>query len=130
MKKHSVTVYVKSVKTPVGTEKSGRWGFAVAQGIRGGGYRIQRDYKAYSEAKYESILPEDQKKVIEIVSETAPKYGFEVEIIDVAKESVLRKISRVGLKIKTFPTLMIDNGEKFEGNITKKQVESLLRKTS
>jgi len=121
VKGHRVTLYVKSVRTVVGTEEWGRWGFVGGAGARSG-TRLLPDYKVYSEAKYESVLPDNQKKVVEMVEEIARKHGFEVEVVDVAKKK--------GLKIKTFPTLITDTGEKIEGDISKDQIESFLAKTA
>jgi hypothetical protein len=121
MKKRKVTLYVQSVKSVIGTEKWGRWGYVAGAGIRGG-YRLIPDYKTYSKAKYEWVLPDDQKKTVEMVKAIAQKHGFDVEIVDVVK--VKKKLG-----IKTFPTLIMNTGEKIEGNISKEQVELFLTKT-
>ncbi|MGB9756735.1 MAG: hypothetical protein ACPLVJ_03015 [Candidatus Bathyarchaeales archaeon] len=119
MEKRKVTLYVRSVKTVVGAEKWGKWDYVGGPSVRGG-YRLIRDYKVYSEPKYEFALPEGHEKVVEMTKQITPKYGFEVEVVDAAKEK--------GVKIKVFPTLMIDSGEKIEGKISEKQIESFLAK--
>lgn len=121
MKKRKVTLYVQSVKCLIGTEKWGRWGYVSGAGIRGG-YRLIPDYKTYSKAKYEWVLLDDQKKTVEMVKAIAQKHGFDVEIVDVTKD-------KKRLRIKTFPTLLMDTGEKIEGTISKEQVEMLFTKT-
>ncbi|MEM3616820.1 MAG: hypothetical protein QXJ31_02775 [Candidatus Bathyarchaeia archaeon] len=120
MDKRKIILYVQSAKKVAGTETWGRWGYTGGPGIRGG-YRIVRDYKQYSETKYEWILPEDQKSVVEIVKAIAHQHGFDVEVVDVAK-------SKKKLKIKVFPTLVMDSGEKIEGVISKEQIIQLLTK--
>lgn len=120
--KRKVTLYVQSIKTLIGTEEWGRWGYVASPSVRPGGYRLVRDYKTYSEPKYERVLPEDQKKFVEIVKDIALKHGFDVEIVDVAKEKEL--------KIKVFPTLITDSGEKIEGNMPQEQVELMFRKAA
>jgi hypothetical protein len=127
-KKHKVRLYVKGVKTATGTEEWSRWGWVSSPGVRGG-YHIIPDYKTYHKVKYENVLPDDQKRVVEMVEEIAPKYGFDVEIIDVALEDSIHRVLEEKVKrIKTFPTLITDSGGKIEGNISKEQVESLLSK--
>jgi len=122
MKKRKITLYVKSVKSVTGTEKWGRWGYVASPSVRPGGYRLVRDYKTYSEPKYEKILPEDQKNFVKMVKEIAPRHGFDIEIVDVTKQK--------GLEVKTFPTLITDSGEKIEGCVSKEQVESQLAKAT
>lgn len=88
-----------------------------------------RDYKTYSEAKYENILPDDQKKVVAMVRAIAQKYGVEARVVDISRENILHKfIDKKRLKIETFPTLITEKGERLEGKITEDQVELLLKK--
>jgi hypothetical protein len=106
-----------------GTQKWGRWRFVASPGVRPGGYRLIPDYKDYSEPKYENVLPDDQKNIVEMVKEIASRYGFDVEIVDVTK-------SEKGPRIKTFPALITDSGEKIEGSISKEQIESFFAKAT
>jgi len=129
VKKRKVRLYVRSVKTVIGTKEVGKWGFVLGAGVRGG-YRLLPDFKVYSEAEFESVLPDDQKRVADMVEAVANKHGFEVEIIDVTKEKILYRMSRRGPKIKIFPTLITDTGEKIEGKISEEQIESLLTKAA
>ena len=120
MDKRKITLYVQSVKEVVGVEAWGVWSYAGGPGIRGG-YRFVKDYKRYSELKCEWVLPEDQMKTIEMVKAIAQQHGFEVEVVDVAK-------SKKKPKIKVFPTVVIDAGEKIEGTISKEKIIQLLTK--
>jgi hypothetical protein len=129
MQKRKVIMYVQSVKTVTGTEKIDRQYYAAGPSPKAGGYRIIPEYEVESITKYKFLLPEDQNRVVEMVREIAPKYGFEVEVFDVAKENIVHRVLQEEVKrIKTFPTLIIDSGEKIEGNITKEQFELLLKK--
>jgi hypothetical protein len=129
LEKRKVTLYVKSVKELVGTEKDGTWRFRVGAGIRGG-YRLIRDYDVLTIGTYESVLPNDQKIIVEMVEAIADRHGFEVKIVDVTMESMLHRISEKLLRINAFPALITDSGEKIEGNISEEQVESLLEKVA
>ena len=130
MTNRKVTLYVKSVKTAIGTEKIGHREFVGGPSAKCGGYRAIPTYKVNSITRYNFVLPEDQERVVEIVRKIAPGYGFDIEIVDVTKENIIHRVLRKEVrKIKTFPTLISDSGEKIEGNITKEQVEFLLRKT-
>ena len=76
---------------------------------------------------YKYVLPEDQQKTTEMVKTIASKYGLEVEVIDVTMENSLSMlIQRKREKIDIFPTLIACCGQKVEGEITEKQVKSLL----
>jgi nitrogen regulatory protein PII-like uncharacterized protein len=126
MKKHKVTLYVRSAKTVIGTEDRSKWGYVGGAGVRGG-YRIIPDYKVYSEAEYKHVLSEDQKNIVEIVQEIARKYGLEIRVIDVALENPLDRLLQEEVKkIRVFPTLITDTGERLEGQISKEQIETLL----
>jgi hypothetical protein len=126
MANRKIMLYVKGVKTVIGTEEWGRWGLRLSPGVRLG-YRQVPDYKTYQETKYESVLPDDQKRVVEMVKEIAQKYGLDVEIIDVTLENALRRVLQEEIKkIKTFPTLIADSGQKLEGNFSEEQIELFL----
>lgn len=79
-----------------------------------------------TETKTEFILPESQKKIVEMVTKIAAKHGVDVKIVDTAKESALcRRIKREP-KTKVFPTLIVSSRERIESEMTKEQIESLL----
>ena len=124
-----VTLYVKSTKTAIGTEKIDRHYFQAGPPVKVSGYRIIPKHEVESLTKYSFVLPEDQNRVVEMVEDIAPKYGFKAEVVDVTKENILHRVLQEEVKqIKTFPTLVTDSGEKIEGNISEEQIESLLSK--
>jgi pheromone shutdown protein TraB len=62
-----------------------------------------------------------------MVKDIARTHCLEVEVVDVAKENVLRRvIQKEREKIRTFPALIAGDGQKIEGEMTEKQVESFL----
>jgi glutaredoxin len=127
MRNKKVTLYVKSIKTIIGTEKIDRQYFSVGPPVKVSGFRMIPKQEVDSITKYGFVIPEDQNRVVEMVREFAPKHGFDVEIVDVTKENILRRVLQEEIKrIKTFPTLITDSGEKIEGNISKEQIRSLL----
>ena len=76
--------------------------------------------------KTDFVLPEDQKRIVEMVEEIASKLGLEVEVVDVAKESAIHKAIKREPQITTYPTLVTGSGEKIEGELRKEQVETFL----
>lgn len=126
-----VAVFVKSVKG-VTSEKVGYYTARVRVQDRGvGTVGVFRPYTEETVTKDEFILPEDQKEIVEMVWEIASNRGFEVEVVDVTKENILRReIQEHAKHITTLPTVITDDGRRIEGNITKQQIETLLTKPS
>jgi hypothetical protein len=132
-----VRLYVKSVKTITGTTETEHEIFGrtvldhpsrvkVEGSVAEGTFRV-RQFAVETEPKHEYILPEDQQKIVEMVKQMARRYRLEVEVVDVSKENLLRRVvQKEREKIRTFPTLVAGSGQKIEGNLTEKQVESLL----
>jgi len=76
------------------------------------------------------VLPDDQKETVKMVRRVAFKLNLEVEVIDIARENVLRReIKKARERIRVFPTLIASSGERIEGAMTEEQVESLLSRT-
>jgi glutaredoxin len=131
VKKRKVTLYVRSVKRIVGTEIADvKTLISGGPGLRPGGFRAVPPgaMQTVEEVpKYELILPEDQKDSVETVRRLADRNGFDVHIIDVTKESILRREIQKGIEgIRIFPTLVTDSGIRIEGTATKERLESLL----
>ena len=115
-----VILYVKSDKIVTGTVET--------EGLRG--FRV-RVLETATEPKYDYVLSEDQQKVIEIVNENARRYDVKVEVVDVTKESVLRRVlQKEREKIRIFPTLITDSGHRIEGEMTEERVESFLSRVA
>jgi glutaredoxin len=131
--KQRLTLYVKSsrnfVSRTVDVEKVTvqNWG---STGGTGPSYRAplfgSPYHDTFTKTKTDLVLPDDQKRIVEMVKEIASKLGLEVEVVDVAKENALHKAIKREPKITTYPTLMTDSGEKIEGELTKEQVKPFL----
>jgi len=81
------------------------------------------------EVIYDFVLPEDQQSIVEMVKNIGRRLLLDVEIIDVSKENVLRRITQEEREgIRAFPTLVADKGQKFQGQLTEEKVESFLSK--
>jgi hypothetical protein len=107
-------LYVKSVKTITGT----------AEVMHA---RLRESHAVEIEPMHDYVLTEDQQKVVEIVREIARRHNLEVEIVDVTRENILhRVIQEEREKIRAFPALLADSGERIEGNISEEQAESFL----
>ncbi len=123
------TLYVKGVRTKQ-VETVTRQGGPVGMiGYTGG--TATRTYpevnlREYEEITYKSVLPEDQKAVVENVKTLAVKYGFELRVIDVTEKGLLQKLEDKLQGIDTFPCLVIDDGLKIEGTITEERIKTLL----
>ena len=80
--------------------------------------------------KQDYVLPDDQKDAVRMVRRVASKLGFEVEVVDVARENVIRReIQKERVKIRVSPTLIVSSGERIEGPLTEEQVEAILSRS-
>jgi hypothetical protein len=78
---------------------------------------------------YDSVLPEDQKRVVRLVEDLAEILGFELEVIDVTKEkSIHRLVDERIMRITLYPTLITDSGKEIEGEITERKVRALIER--
>lgn len=127
-----VTVFVKSLKEVI-SEEVGYDTIKVEKrfGLGGGDAPINTFplHKERTVTKDEFVLPEDQQETVDLVQEIASSHGFEVEVVDVTKENAFRRgIQDHAKHIRSFPTVITDDGRRIEGDITKQQVEALLTK--
>ncbi len=136
MNEPRVRLYVKSVKTVAGTKEIEREIFGrslshpsrvkVEGSVSDGTFRL-RQFETITEPKYDFVLSENQQAAVEMVQKVASRHGLKVEVIDVTKEDVLhRTIQREFVRIRVFPALTASSGNKIEGKITEKEVESIL----
>lgn len=115
-----IRLFVKSVKTVTGTVEVERLYTP----------RPRLPSTLETEPKHDYILPDDQRKTVEMVNRIARKYGLAVEVVDVARENVLRRImQKERERISIFPTLIASSGKRIEGDMTEQQVEGFLSDT-
>jgi cysteine sulfinate desulfinase/cysteine desulfurase-like protein len=88
-------------------------------------------YETRTEKQYGYVLPDEQKAVLETVKRLCEKHGFELKIIDVTRENLVRRALQEEIRrVKSFPTLMTDSGRRIEGNISEEQIELFLLRNS
>ena len=126
-----VILYVRSTKTATGEEQVGGYREGVTMP------RVQTKYgpppmpTPYYDIKtvveYAYVLPEDQQRTVDDVKEFASKYGFDLTVVDLAKDTAFSrwKIEH-SRKIKALPALVTDSGEIIEGAMTRDQIEAFL----
>ncbi len=129
-----VTLYVKSTKTKVEDGQVGREKTVVSWRVPLWGAGNPRAYQYYDVeniSHYDYVLPEDQQRMLEDVKELGLKYGFNVEVVDLEKMNVFSRFElERSKKMKTFPSMVTDSGETFEGIMTKEQIEACFSKTA
>ena len=121
------TLYVKGVRVTIVKDKSYQ-GYVFQQ--KGGGIadpilREYPDYKVYKETTYKSVLPEDQKALIDMVKAAAVKYGFELRVTDVGDHRFLDRLDARLKRISSFPTLVTDTGLRIDGDFTEERIKAL-----
>ncbi len=125
------TLYVKGVRTAV-EEELVSGGYVSEPLYRADGRiptqaRASPYYDVKKKTTYKSVLPEDQKAVVEMVKAAALKYGFELKVADVSEESFLQKFEGRSKGINEFPAFVTDNGLRIEGDISEEQIKALLK---
>jgi glutaredoxin len=137
MRTSKVRLFVKSIKTVTGTKEFEHPTFARRVGARPDRFEVEgkittgtfrvKAYETEREPAYEFVLPDDQEKVVQMVTEAASKKGLELEVIDVTKENILHRAIQEELKkIRILPTIMVGSGQKIEGRITREQIDDVL----
>lgn len=123
MKTSDVRLYVKSVKTVTEIHQEEIPEYYASPDLQ------ETFHVEVTEPTELYIIPEDQQKTLEMIKNIASNNGLKVEVIDLGPENILhRAIEEERKKIKTFPTLMADSGEKIEGEITEEQAKTFLTK--
>jgi hypothetical protein len=125
------TLYVKGVRTTQVEDRSSEGYVVQAMGELGAGgagtVRVFPDRKVIKITTYKSVLPEDQKAVVEMVKAAALRYGFELKVVDVTEESFLQKLGGKSKGISTFPAFVTDSGLRIEGDISEERIKALLK---
>jgi hypothetical protein len=141
MSDSKITLYVRSVKSVVGVVETEHEIFGHSALDHPGSVKVEgkaadgtfrvRQFAVETEPKHDFVLPEDQQKAAETVRGIGRKHGLKVEVVDVTKENVLRRImQKKRARLRVFPTLITGSGERIEGDLTQKEVGSLLSRTA
>jgi hypothetical protein len=126
-----VILYVRSTKTATGEEQVGGYTTKyVGTGAPPGYGPVEKPISYYdvkTVVEYDYVLPEDQQRTVEDVKELASRYGFDLTVVDLAKDSAfLRWRIEHSKRIKTLPALVTSLGEIIEGAMTREQIEAFL----
>jgi hypothetical protein len=125
-----VKLYVKSKRKAVGNvgvEREAEAGQNIAGTMSGqGGVRSYRHHRVEMTTVYEYVLPDDQRKAVELLEEIAPKNGFEVVVIDLGRFSRFgRAFSKEFRGLRVLPTLKTYSGRTLT-RFTTQDVETFL----
>jgi len=129
-----ISVYVESVRRPVGTEQFAREFYRVdplttpqSGGSTHGGQNVIQEHRVETVTRFRVALPEEQMRFVEMVESFASEHGFYFEVIDMGRKNRLERMIQEKIKgINTYPMLVTDRGHRIEGNITREQPEFLL----
>lgn len=116
-----IRLYVKSVKTVTGTIETERevFGHIVldhpsrvkVEGSVASGTFCVRQFAVETESRLGFVLSEDQQRIVEMIKKIGGRHSVEVEVVDVTKENVLRRVIQKELdRIRAFPTLIATSG--------------------
>jgi hypothetical protein len=121
--RQQVKLYVKGAKKAMGAMEEGHYTRETTHVYP---MRYWHGYKVEQRTVYEYVLPDYQKEVVELLEEIAPKYGFEVAVIDLSRINRFgRAFSKEFKALKVFPTLKTSSGKTLT-TFTKQDVETFL----
>ena len=123
--KPRITVYVRSMKVLV-SETLVEEPYPVKKGY--GPYEISKHttFQAKLEKKYSYVLPDDQKELVEVVKRLGERYGYELNVVDVAKETAIHRLWRKLKGIKTFPVIETNRRGKLQAPFSKSELERFI----
>jgi len=124
-----VRLYVKSIEKDVGTEnifidKPTALIINIASGTT---IQTYPSREVRTVKKHEYVLPEQQKRVVEIVKEVVSKFGFQLEITDVGQMDLFDKpLPKEVRELKDFPVLATESKTQLATGYTREDVERFL----
>lgn len=120
-----ITVYVRSMKVLV-SETLIEEPYPVKKGY--GPYEVSKrtTFQTKLKKKYGYVLPDNQKALLEVVKELSERYGFELKVVDVAKENIIHKLWRKLKGIKNFPVIEINKGDRLQAPFSPSELERFI----
>lgn len=127
--KPRITVYVRSIKIPVG-ETFVEELYPVKRASRA--YEISRDtwFKVKRKKVYNYVLQDDQKENVEVVKRLSERYGLELKVIDVARETVIYRLWRNLKGMRNFPVVENNRGRRLQGTFSQNELERLISESA
>ena len=131
LKRSKVTLYVKSIKTTETKNVDHIKLFYQDLGPAVKGWYVPpraillNEIESVTSDKF--VLPDDQKKVIQIVAEIAHERGFRVKLVDMTRmNSLHRFLGRRVHGLNVFPTLMTGSGKRLSDGFSKEGIRRFL----
>jgi len=117
--KPEITVYVRSKKI-----KTGETLVEELYSIKRPSVHRDAMFKAKIKKIYSYVLPDDQKTLVDVVKRLSERKGFELKVVDVAKEnSLLHKLWRKLRGMKNFPLVETNRGERLQAPFSQSELE-------
>jgi len=123
--KPEITVYVRGIKVPVGE--------ALVEEL----YQIKRAspyhdtwFKVKLKKLYTYVLLDDQRSLVDIVTELSEQHGLELKIIDVSKKTAIYRFWKKLNGIKTFPAVETNRGGRLQAPFSQSDLEKLISESA
>ncbi len=124
-----VRLYVKSIEKDVGTENIfiDKPTALIINTASGTTIQTYPSREVRTVKKHQNVLPEQQKRVVEIVKEVVSKFGFQLEIIDVGQMDIFDKpLPKEVRELKDFPVLATESKTQLATGYAREDVERFL----
>jgi glutaredoxin len=128
--KQEITVYVRSMKIPVGETLVEELYPIKPRAPRA--YEISKDtwFKVKLKKIYRYVLPDDQKALVEAVKQLSERHGLELKIIDVTKETAMHRLWRKLKGIKNFPVVKTNRGDRLQAPFSQSRLERFVSESA
>jgi len=123
--KPEITVYVRSTKIQAG-ETLVEELYPIKRASRA--FEISRDtwFKVRLKKIYKYVLPDDQKKIVEVVRRLSEGSGLELKVVDVAKETAIRRLWRKLKGSNNFPVVENSRGSRLQAPFSLNELERFI----
>lgn len=123
--KPKITVYVRSMRVLV-SETLVEEPYPTKKGY--GPYEVSKYimFQTKLKKKYSYVLPDDQKALVEVVKRLSERCGFELQVIDVAKETIIQRLWRELKWIKNFPVVETNRGGRLQAPFSQSELERFI----
>jgi len=127
--KPEITIYVRSMKIPVG-QTLVEEPYSIKRATRV--YEISRDiwFRVKVKKIYRYVLSDDQQAPYEVLKQLSERGDLELKVIDVTKETAVRRLWWRLRGIKNFPVVEINRSKRLQAPFSQSELERFISEST